>query len=187
MKKFIGSLLLKIWGWKIVGDKPKDSKLMVVVFHHTSGWDFPLGIFTRWKMGMDISFVGKSALFKFPLGILMRYLGGYPVERDPGKKTTSVSRQIENLINIKDKIYFNITPEGTRKKVDKLKTGFYTISKNTGIKIMLVSFDFPSKTVTFDTPHEPAPTFEEEMKIMKEFYKDTKGKYPELSFDFSKV
>jgi len=187
MKRLIGSLFLWLWGWKITGNKPDDAKLMIVVFHHTSAWDFPLGIFTRWKMGLDISFVGKASLFKFPLGILMRYLGGYPVKRDPKKKTSSVSQQIEDLINSNERIYFNITPEGTRKKVDKLKTGFYTIAKNTGIRILLVSFDFPRKTVTFDTPHDPAPTFEQEMKILKDFYKDTKGKYPELSFDFSKI
>ncbi|MGE5355004.1 MAG: 1-acyl-sn-glycerol-3-phosphate acyltransferase [Deltaproteobacteria bacterium] len=187
MKRFFGSLFLKLWGWKVIGQKPLEDKLLIVVFHHTSAWDFPVGLFTRWKMGLDISFVGKASLFKFPLGILMRYLGGYPVERDPEKKTYSVTKQIEDLINKNEKIYFNITPEGTRKKVDKLKTGFYTIAINTGIKILLVAFDFPRKTVTFGVPHIPAPTFDEEMQILKAFYKDTKGKYPELSFDFSKV
>jgi 1-acyl-sn-glycerol-3-phosphate acyltransferase len=186
MKKFFGALFLKLWGWKLIGEKPVDKKLLIVVFHHTSAWDFPLGIFTRWKMGLDISFVGKASLFKFPLGILMKYLGGYPVERDPKKKTSSVTKQIEELINNNENIYFNIAPEGTRRKVETLKTGFYTIAKNTGTKVLLVSFDFPRKTVTFDKPHDPASTFEGEMKIMKDFYKDTKGKYPELSFDFSK-
>ena len=186
MKKFIGSFILKILGWKVIGTKPADNKLLVIVFHHTSNWDFPLGILVRWKLGMDISFIGKSSLFKFPLGILMRYLGGYPVERNPAKKKFSVAKQIEDLIRNNEKIYINMTPEGTRKKVETLKTGFYTIAKNTETKILLVAFDFPRKTVLFDDPHFPASTFEEEMKIMKAFYKDTKGKYPELSFDFSK-
>jgi 1-acyl-sn-glycerol-3-phosphate acyltransferase len=187
MKKLTGSLLLKLFGWKVVGEKPDDNKLMIVVMHHTSAWDFPLGIIVRWKMGMSIAFAGKASLFKFPFGSLMRYLGGFPVERDPAKKKYSVAKQIERYINENENVYFNIAPEGTRKKVETLKTGFYTIAKNTGVKIMLVAFDFPRKTVTFDVPHFPAPTFEEELRIMKEFYKDTKGKIPELSFDFSKI
>lgn len=184
MKKYIGSFFLKIWGWKIEGEVPKDDKLMMVVLHHTSFWDFFLGLFIRWTKGFDSAFVAKASLFKWPLGVLMRYLGGYPIERSSAKKKYSVVRQIEEIINKTEKIKFAFTPEGTRKKVDKLKTGFYTIAKDTNIKICLISFDFSKKIVTFDNPHIPAETLEEELLIMKEFYKDTKGYHPELSYEF---
>ena len=163
---------------------PKDDKLMIVVLHHTSFWDFFLGLFTRWSKGFDSAFVAKASLFKWPLGILMRYLGGFPIERSSAKKKYSVVKQIEDIIRRTDKIKFAFTPEGTRKKVDKLKTGFYTIARDTNIKICLVSFDFSKKIVTFDIPHNAPDTLEEEFQIMKEFYKDTKGKHPELSYEF---
>lgn len=187
MKRLVGSFFLWLWGFKIVGRKPTDDKLMFVVMNHTSMWDFPLGLFIRWKLGLNISYVGKASLFKFPLGILMRYLGGYPVERDSKQKKYSVVKQIEEIINKVDKIMFTFTPEGTRRKVTTLKSGFYTIARDTGIKIALVDFDFSRKLVRMDVSHEPFPTFEEELRYMKSFYKDSKGYHPELSFDWNNV
>ena len=187
MKKIIAGILLKLWGWKIEGEIPRDKKLMVVVMHHTSNWDFVLAMLVRWKLGLNVSFVAKSSLFKPPLGYIMRYLGGYPVERNPAKKKGSVVQQIIDIINKHDKIWIGFTPEGTRDKVDKLKSGFYTIAKETGIKIVFVDFDYSTKTIRIDKPHKPAPSFEEELQLMKSFYKNSKGRYPEKSFDFDKI
>ena len=184
MKKLIASIILKIFGWKIQGGKAPDKKLMFVVMPHTSNWDFPLGLLSRWKLGMKVKFVGKSSLFKPPYGFIMRYLGGYPVERNPAKKKGSVVDQVINIINNEDEIRITFTPEGTRSKVKRLRTGFYTIAKATGIKIQLVAIDYPTKTIHFDKPHTPAETYEEEYKILKNFYQGFKGKYPEKTYDF---
>jgi len=187
LKRFVSDILLKLWGWKIEGEVPREKKLMIVVMHHTSNWDFILAMLVKWKLGLKVSFVAKSALFKPPLGFIMRYLGGYPVERNPAKKKTSVVEQIKNIINTQEKIWIGFTPEGTRSKVERLKTGFYTIAKETGIKIVFVDIDYGTKTVRFDKPHSPKPTFEEELQLMKEFYKNSKGKYPDKSFDFENI
>jgi 1-acyl-sn-glycerol-3-phosphate acyltransferase len=184
MKKIIATIILKLWGWKIEGGKALEKKLMIVVMPHTSNWDFPLGIFARWKMGIEVKFVGKSSLFKSPYGFIMRALGGYPVERNPAKKNGSIVDQIIDIINNEDEIRITFTPEGTRSKVKRLRSGFYTIAKATGIKIQLVAIDYQNKILRFDVPHIPAGTFEEELKILKEFYKGVKGKYPEKTFDF---
>ena len=184
MKKLIASIILQLWGWKIKGEKAPDKKLMIVVMPHTSNWDFPIGILVRWKMGIDVKFVGKSSLFKSPYGFIMRALGGYPVERNPAKKKGSVVTQIINIVNNEDEIKITFTPEGTRSKVERLRSGFYTIAKETGIKIQLVAMDYLSKTVYFDKPHTPAPTLQEELELMKKFYKGYEGKHPEKTFDF---
>ena len=187
MKKIIADIILKLWGWKIEGEVPQDKKLMVVVMHHTSNWDFILAMLVKWKLGLKVSFVAKSSLFKPPLGYIMRRLGGFPVERDPAKKKGSIVEQIKNIINTQDRIWIGFTPEGTRSKVDQLKTGFYTIAKDTGIKIIFVDFDYATKTVRLDRPHKPEPSFEKELQRMKNFYKNSKGKYPEKSFDFDNI
>ncbi len=187
MKKLIAIFILKLWGWKIKGKKAPDKKLMIVVMPHTSNWDFPIGILVRWKMEMKIKFVGKSSLFKPPYGFIMRALGGYPVERNPTKKKESVVEQIIDIINSEDEIRITFTPEGTRKKVKRLRSGFYTIAKATGIKIQLVAIDYHSKTVVFDIPHTPAETYEEELSILKKFYTGYKGKYPDKTFDFNDI
>ena len=184
MKKLFASIILKIIGWKIQGEKAPDKKLMIVVMPHTSNWDFPLGLLARWKLGMKAKYVAKSSLFKPPLGFIMRYLGGYPVERNPAKKKISVVDQIKNIINNEEEIRITFTPEGTRGKVKRLRTGFYTIAKDTGIKIQLVAIDYYSKTILFDKPHVPAATYEKEYEILKNFYRGFKGKYPEKSYDF---
>ncbi|HHH52561.1 MAG TPA: acyltransferase [Bacteroidetes bacterium] len=184
MLKIISSLLLKIWGWKIKGKPAKDKKLMLVVMPHTSNWDFLMGLLTRWKLGLKIKFVGKSSLFKFPYGFIFRFLGGYPVERDPKKKKGSVSEQITSIIKQEDNIWITFTPEGTRKKVKKLKTGFYTIAKAAGIRIQYVAFDFTTKTIIFNEPHFPAETFEDEYKLLKVFYSPYVGKNAEKTYVF---
>ena len=184
MLKSISGLILKLWGWKIRGKPATDKKLMIVVMPHTSNWDFPLGLLVRWKMGLKIKFVGKSSLFKFPYGFIFRFLGGYPVERDPKKKKGSVSDQIIDIIKKEENIWITFTPEGTRKKVKRLRTGFYAIAKTSGINIQFVAFDFPTKTVIFDTPHSPANSFDEEYAKLKEFYSPFVGKNSELTYQF---
>ncbi len=184
MKKLIATIIFKIIGWKVIGEKPKEDKLMVVVMHHTSNWDFPLGILNRWYWGIFVAFAIKSSMFKPPLGYIIKALGGFPVERNPQKKKVNVVEQIVNRIKSEDKIMFNIAPEGTRSKVNRLKSGFYRISVDSGIKIVLVDFDYKTKTIRWGKAHTPAPTYEEELTIMKEFYKNSQGKYPEKSFQF---
>jgi len=184
MKKIFAGLILRLIGWKVTGEHPIDDKLIVVVMHHTSNWDFPLGILNRWYWGIFVAFAIKSSMLKPPLGFIIKALGGFPVERDPVKKKISVVEQIVERIKKEDKIMFNIAPEGTRSKVKRLKSGFYRIAVDAGVKIVLVDFDYKTKTIRWGKAHVPAPTFEQELEVMKEFYKDSQGKYPEKSFEF---
>lgn len=182
---FISSFILKILGWKIEGEYPHHlKKLVVVVFHHTSNWDFPMGLMLRAKMKFNANFVGKSSLFKPPYGFLFRWLGGYPVERDPRKKKISLTDSIIELYNKEDEMTITFTPEGTRSKVRTLKTGFWIIASKAKVPILYINFDFSKKVFTFSETHYPAPTFREEYDMLKEFFKESKGFNPELSFDF---
>lgn len=184
MKKIIATIILKMIGWKLTGEKPIDKKLIVVVMHHTSNWDFPLGILNRWKWGIFVAFAIKASMFKPPLGYIIKALGGFPIERNPKRKSKSVVGQIVKKIKESDEMLFNIAPEGTRSKVKRLKSGFYRIAKDADVKIVLVDFNYLTKTIHWDKAHVPADTFEEELLIMKEFYKDSSGKYPEKSYVF---
>lgn len=187
MKKIFAAIVLKIIGWKVIGVKPTDDKLIVVVMHHTSNWDFPLGILNRWYWGIFVAFAIKSSMFKPPIGWVIKALGGFPIERNTKKKKDSVVSQIVEKIKKEDKIMFNIAPEGTRGKVKRLKSGFYRIAVEAGIKIVLVDFNATTKIINWDKAHIPKPTFKEELQFMKAFYKDSKGINADQSFDFDNI
>ena len=121
---------------------------------HTSNWDFPIGLLTRRAVGVDIKFLGKHSLFIPPFGWLFRWLGGYPVDR---RKRTNLVDSVVDIFNQHDEFVISIAPEGTRKKVDALRTGFYYIARKAGIPILLCSFNYQIRTVLFGPLFYPGP------------------------------
>ncbi len=171
-------LVFKLWGWKIEGDAPQDiPKYILVIAPHTSNWDFIVGVMARsivrWG---NVKYLAKKELFVFPLGIFFRALGGYPVNR------TKHTRLVDNVVQIfknKEKFAIAITPEGTRKKVAKMKTGFYYIATKADIPLILVGFDFKRKTVVIDKPFYASGDQEKDLEIITTFFKSITGKIPE--------
>ncbi len=179
MLSWINRKILKILGWKITGVNPNDSgKNIVLVIPHTSAWDFPLGICLRSACKFDIKYVGKSSLFKPPFGFIMKWLGGLPVERNSKSNTTD---QIVALFEKADQLSICIAPEGTRKKVKKIKTGFYYIAKKANIPLILTKFDFKNKIVDFGEPRYVLDTINEELEYIWNYFKGVEGKVPKFS------
>lgn len=172
-------LVFKLLGWKIEGDFPRDvRKYIVAVAPHTSNWDFPLGVMARSIMKMKHSkFLGKESLFKPPFGWIFRMLGGYPVDRF---SSHDVVHQAIDIFNSHENFILALAPEGTRKKVEKLRTGFYYIAKGANVPIVPVGFDFSTKTIVIGRPLVPTDNFEEDMNVLLTFYRKMKGKNPEL-------
>ena len=145
LKAFHSFMFHKVMGWKIVGNPPHHlPKFIMIVIPHTSWHDFPVGVFARGVMQMDIKFIGKKALFKPPHGWIFKALGGYPVDRS---KSNNFVQSVADAYNSEDKLRMVIAPEGTRKQVTKLKSGFYWIAKLANIPIVPVAFDFERKEV----------------------------------------
>lgn len=182
MKRQIYKLIfLKLMGWKIIGtvdERVKKSVMMVVP--HTSWHDFYLGVFSRGILDVEINWVGKKELFRFPLGWYFRYMGGAPLDRKGGKDTVEAIVQI-----FEDKEVFRlaIAPEGTRKKVNQLKTGFYYIALKAKVPIIPVAFDFGKKEVRYGSLFYPTGDLENDIAILSNNFKDTIGKIPEYSFE----
>ena len=94
MLKFICRLILKIWGFKVTGPNPElVPKKVYAVYPHTSNWDFPLGILMKFAMPIDVNYVAKDSLFKWPYGFIFRWLGGIPVDRS--KSTNFVDMMVD--------------------------------------------------------------------------------------------
>lgn len=172
-------LIFKLIGWKTEGRFPTDiKKFIVAVAPHTSNWDFVIGILARSVLGLQkAKFLGKDSLFKPPFGWLFRAMGGYPVNRS---KSHDMVEQVAAIFDSHDEFYLGLAPEGTRKKVEKLRTGFYYIAKKANVPIIPVGFDFSKKTVVVGKPFFPADNFDRDMKQLLDFYGQIKGKNPAL-------
>ena len=181
----MGSLsawILKILGWKIQGWNPLLLRqYILIVIPHTSNWDFPLGLLTRSALSWHINFVGKDTLFRWPFGAILRWMGGYPVDRR--KSNNYVDAVAEVFRNTPD-FRLSIAPEGTRGKVEKLKSGFYYIAQKAQVPIILVAFDYGKKIVRIGEPISPNITYDELYVLMKQFYHGVTGKNKNLGFDF---
>ncbi len=173
--------LLWLWGFRLEGDPATHlPQRIYAVIPHTSNWDFPLGLLVRSAAGIRVQFVGKDSLFKSPLGFIFRWLGGYPVDRS---RSSHYVEMVVELFKKHPKFALAIAPEGTRKKVDRLKTGFYHIARLAGVPIILTKFDFANKKVVFSDPFYPTGDQEKDFLKIYAYFKGVRGKNPALGFE----
>lgn len=172
-------LLFKIFGWKINGQLPEGiPKYIIAVAPHTSNWDFPVGLAARSILRIkNAQFLGKSQLFKPPFGWFFRWLGGHPVDR---ASSHDMVEQVVKIFSQYDKFILALAPEGTRKKVTKLRTGFYFIAKGAHVPIVPVGFDFRRKEIVVGQTLFPGDDVERDMETILAFYRTITGKNPEL-------
>lgn len=177
MWHWISKIILKIIGWKIVDHIPRDvKKYIVVVAPHTSNWDFPLGILSRSYLRRKIQFIAKAEVFKFPLGPFVRWMGGIPVDRS---KKSNLVESVADLYASREELSICISPEGTRKKVKRLKTGFYHMALAANVPITLCTFDFKTRTITFHEPYHVSEEKDKEIAKVWDFFTGIQGKIPE--------
>lgn len=176
----IAGWILKLWGFEVKGRYPHEiPKKILVAVPHTSNWDFPLGILVRTKIKAKINFVGKNSLFRPPFGFIFKALGGIPVDRS--KKSNFVDATVK-AYNEREKMTIVIAPEGTRKKTDKLKTGFYYIAQYADIPLILVRFDWGKRVVEFSEPYYLVGDKDKDMKFIDDHFRSATGKIPENSY-----
>ena len=175
LAKFI---YFKLLGWKIIGEFPDIDKCLLVVVPHTSWVDFFLGLLIRRVINKDMNFIAKKSLFKPPFGWYFRWMGGAPIDRSKSNDTVTA---IAGIFDEKEVFRLALSPEGTRKKVEKWKTGFYYIAKAAQVPIVLVAFDYGGKQIKFSKPYTPSKDIEADFKLYREFFKGVAGKKPELS------
>lgn len=167
-------------GWKLHGLFPKDlKKYVTIAVPHTSWHDFYIGILIRSIQQVKINFIAKKELFKFPFGYYFRWMGGEPIDRTPEQNNVET---IAAIFNSKDEFRLNVAPEGTRKKVYKLKTGFYYIAKMANVPIVMVAFDYGNKEVRIAAPFYPTDDAKKDLEYIENHFLGVVGKVPEYSF-----
>ena len=169
----------KILGWKISGRfDPDVKKAVVIVVPHTSWHDFYIGVFSRRILKTDINFVAKKELFAWPFGWYFKWMGGAALDRTPGQNKVEA---IAEIFAKKDEFRLALAPEGTRKKVDTWKTGYYYIAQNANVPIIPVSFDYSTKTVTIGNPFYPTGAIEADTVKLRAFFQGVVGKVSSFS------
>lgn len=179
-KQFYEWIFFRLMGWKIEGSiDPSIKKCVMMIMPHTSAHDFYLGIFTRGITGLEMNWVGKKELFRFPLGFYFKYMGGEPLDRTGGlNKVDSIAAIFKRRAVFR----LAVAPEGTRKKVTELKTGFYYIALKANVPIIPVAFDFGKKEVNLGKPLMPTGNIEEDLTILKKHYLGVEGKISEKGY-----
>lgn len=166
--------LMRLTGWKFTGENfPDLRKFVVIVAPHTSNWDFPLGIMAKFSVGIRGTFLGKDTLFRFPLGIVMRWLGGFPVDRT--SKSDVVTQTVE-LVQKADRVIIALSPEGTRKATPRWRSGFWWIAHKAQIPIVPVAFDFPNRAVHIFPPFTTTGDADADIAALRRLYR------PEMAF-----
>ncbi len=151
---------------------------MVIAAPHTSWVDFPIAILARMASGIMINYIGKDSLFKSPFGFFFRALGGTPVDRSKNNKLVDA---IVDIFNSREEFRLGMSPEGTRKKVKRWKTGFYYIAKGANVPIVMATLDFENKRIKISEPYYLTEDKEKDFAFLRRFFLNVKGKNPELS------
>ena len=180
MQRIAKFIYHRIFGWKVTGFKDFDAvkKAVLIAAPHTSWHDFYIGVILRSSLNLDAHFIGKEALFNPLTAWFFRALGGAPVRRNANEKQVDA---IARLFEEREVFRMLLAPEGTRKKVDSWRTGFYYIAKTAKVPIVMLYFDFENKENRFSEPFYPTDDVDADFEFMRSFYKDIKGKIPEFS------
>jgi 1-acyl-sn-glycerol-3-phosphate acyltransferase len=164
-------------GWKIDPNAPTDiKKCVIVVGPHTSNWDFVLGKMAFMTYGVKAKFLIKKELFFFPLGFILKAMGGIPVDR---KKTNNLTEAALEYFEKNETMYMVFSPEGTRSYNPKWKKGFYYIAQKAQVPIYICYVDYATKTGGFNSLYYPSGNVDFDINHIKEVLKQYKGRFPE--------
>jgi 1-acyl-sn-glycerol-3-phosphate acyltransferase len=177
----IGTLatgFLALFGWKVDYVPPPGPKGIIIVYPHTSNWDFPIGYLTRLAMRLPIAFVGKDTLFRGPVGGLLRWMGGIPVNR---RERTGLIAQLQREFEGRDWMWLAIAPEGTRSHVTRWKSGFYRLALAAGVPVGLAFIDYRTRQVGLREYVNLTGDRVSDMARIREAYAGKVGLRPELA------
>lgn len=184
MLKLLSHIFFAFTGWKVSGGYPANlPKSVMIAAPHTSNWDLVYARAAFFIMDVPVRFTVKKEAMRFPLGLLLKWMGAIPIDRQRknkslGKKSSVVDAMI-NLYKEREKLVVLITPEGTRSYVPKWKTGFYHVALGANVPILLGFLDYKKKIAGIGPAVYPTGNVEEDMNKILDFYREVTAKYPE--------
>jgi 1-acyl-sn-glycerol-3-phosphate acyltransferase len=170
--------LLAVFGWRTRLVWPPEPRGVIVVYPHTSNWDFPIGVLFRIGHRLKANWVGKEEMFRWPFRALLLRIGGIPLNR---RRTAGFIEALLAEFRSRDWMWLAIAPEGTRSHTDHWKVGFYQIALAADVPIGLGYIDYATKTVGIDTYLRMSGDREADLGRIRDFYASKRGRRPELA------
>ncbi|WP_052594476.1 1-acyl-sn-glycerol-3-phosphate acyltransferase [Aureispira sp. CCB-QB1] len=182
MKKIIGKIVIKILGWKIDPNTPKElfEKCVVIAAPHTSNWDYPIAVYSMAALGVNLRYTIKKDWMKFPYGGFFKLMGGIGVDRSiPNNRHQRMNlvSAIANLFKKHDQLAVIVQAEGTRALQKKWKTGFYYIALEANVPIALGYLDYQKKVSGIGKMIYPTGDIHRDMSEIMDFYKNITPKF----------
>jgi 1-acyl-sn-glycerol-3-phosphate acyltransferase len=172
--------LLARFGWQVDFDGLPGPKGILIVYPHTSNWDFIIGLLAKWTIGEPLRWIGKESLFRgvtgATLGRLMRMWGGRPVDRH---HASGAVEQLAALMRSEPWFWLALSPEGTRQFKDHLRSGFYHLAVALDVPVGLAYIDFARKRVGVRDFVRMSGEEARDLALLREFYADKVGRFPE--------
>lgn len=176
MRRLVHWILTRL-GWAFEGSMPPDPKWIAIGAPHTSNWDFFVFLATLGHFDIEVSFLAKHTLFRWPLGGVFRRLGGIPVDRN---KTGGIVDAVTDAFESRDEMILVIAPEGTRDMARSWKSGFLSIAEAAAVPVVFAGVDYETKTLTLADRVHFNGDVAGFMEKARGFYQDKRGLRPEL-------
>ncbi len=172
--------LLNAAGWKVLFDGLPGPKGIAIVYPHTSNWDFVVGLLAKWAIDLPVRWVGKESLFQgfagATVGRLMRLWGGRPVDR---QHPSGAVAQLAQLMASEPWFWLGLSPEGTRRHTDHIRSGFYHLALQLALPVALVYIDYPRKEIGVMNFVKMTGDVERDLETLRGFYADKQGRFPD--------
>jgi len=175
LSRALGCWTLALLRWRVEGEVPNLRKFVVIAAPHTSNWDFVVGIAAKLALGLQVVFLGKDTLFRFPLGALMRAWGGIPVDRFSAHDV--VARTVDEFAG-RDRMVLALAPEGTGRHVARWRTGFYHIAHGAGVPIVPVALNFGERAIQIGKLFTTTGDIDRDVATLQSGFSGVRGRRP---------
>lgn len=173
MSRALGHGVLALMGWRVTGEIPNIPKLVLIAAPHTSNWDFVVGVAAKLALRLEVMWLGKDTLFRWPLGGIMRRLGGRPVDRSASHDVVKdVVREFER----RERLVLALAPEGTRKRVERWRTGFYHIAHAARVPIVPVALNFGEKEIQIGPMFTTTGDVDADIRALQQRFAGVRGR-----------
>jgi 1-acyl-sn-glycerol-3-phosphate acyltransferase len=174
--------LLARFGWQVDFNPLPGPRGILIVYPHTSNWDFILGLLAKWTMGVPLRWIGKETLFRgltgATLGRLMRLWGGRPVNRH---QASGAVQQLAALMRSEPWFWLALSPEGTRRHLDHLRSGFYHLALEMNVPVGLAYIDYRTRHLGVRDYAMMSGDEARDLAMLNAYYAPMRGRYPTLA------